>query len=152
MILLKSSMKDVAKIPSLSRMTFLSFPLMVRHWALNLNDAIIYFFHTIFGTQPRGKVAKRVNRTWNLTKVNPLPPSDAVQKHKKNILEDLFSSILQQFKKYHPSGNLNFNNKGIFQSLKFRIWMETILRIFRKLNFTPNTSGCYRLTNTMVCH
>jgi len=34
----------------------------------------------------------------------------------KNILEDLFSSELSQFKKYHPFGNLKFNNLGIFQS------------------------------------
>jgi len=42
---------------------------------------------------------------------------------KKNILEDLLSSVLSQFKKYHLSGNLKFNNLGIFQSLKFRILM-----------------------------
>jgi len=35
---------------------------------------------------------------------------------KKNILEDLFSSVLSQFRKYHPSGNLKFNYLGIFQS------------------------------------
>jgi len=40
------------------------------------------------------------------------------------ILEDLFSSVLSQFKKYHPSGNLKFNYLGIFQSLKLRILME----------------------------
>jgi len=34
----------------------------------------------------------------------------------KNILEDLSSSVLLQFEKYHPSGNLKFNNLGIFQS------------------------------------
>jgi len=38
----------------------------------------------------------------------------------KFILEDLFSSVLAQFEKYHPSGNLNFIDLGIFQSLKFR--------------------------------
>jgi len=52
--------------------------------------------------------------------INPLPPSDAVWQHKNIISEDLFISVLSQFKKYHPSGNLNFNNLGIFQSLKFR--------------------------------
>jgi len=42
----------------------------------------------------------------------------------KNILEDLFSSAFSQFKKYRPSGNLKFDNLGIFQSLKLRnsIW------------------------------
>jgi len=34
--------------------------------------------------------------------LNSLPPSDAVQKQKKNILEDLFSSVLSQFKKISP--------------------------------------------------
>jgi len=38
----------------------------------------------------------------------------------KNILEDPFSSVLSHFKKYHPSGNLKFNNLGIFPSLKLR--------------------------------
>jgi len=42
----------------------------------------------------------------------------------KNILGELFSLVLPQFKKYHPPGNLNFNNFGIFQSLKLRISME----------------------------
>jgi len=34
---------------------------------------------------------------------------------------DLSSSVLSQFKKYHPSGNLKFNDLGISQSLKLRI-------------------------------
>jgi len=33
---------------------------------------------------------------------NPLPPSDAVQKQKKNILDDLFGSVLSHFKKISP--------------------------------------------------
>jgi len=40
------------------------------------------------------------------------------------ILEDVFSSASSQFKEYHPSGNLKFNNLGIFQSLNLRILME----------------------------
>jgi len=43
---------------------------------------------------------------------------------KKNILEDLSSSVLSLFEKYNPSANLKFNNLGIFQSLKLRILME----------------------------
>jgi len=77
--------------------------------------------------------------------LNPLLPSEAVRKQEKNILEDLFSSVLSTFKKYHPSGNLKFNNLGIFQSLKLRNLMGKILRISLKLNFTPNTLGCYGL-------
>jgi len=46
--------------------------------------------------------------------------------NRKNILEDLFSSVLSQFKKYHPSGNLKFNYLGISQSLNLRILMEKI--------------------------
>jgi len=61
----------------------------------------------------------------------------------KNIFEDLFSSVLSQFKEYHPSQNLKFNNLGIFLSLKLRNLMEKILRISLKLNFTQNTLVCY---------
>jgi len=59
-----------------------------------------------------------------------------------SILEDLFSSGLSQFKKYHPSGNLKINYTGIFQSLKLRILMEKIISISPKLNFTQNNLGC----------
>ena len=48
--------------------------------------------------------------------INPLPPSDAVRKQEKNILEDLFTVHYCQFKKYHPSEDLKFNYLGIFQS------------------------------------
>jgi len=76
--------------------------------------------------------------------LNPLPPSDAIRKQKKLFLEDLFSSVLSQLKKYHPSGNIKCNNLGIFQSLKFRILMEKNLPISLKL-FTPNTFMGYGL-------
>jgi len=58
--------------------------------------------------------------------------------NRKNILEDLFSSVLSQFKKYHPSGNLKFLKLGILKSLKLRILVKEILLISLKLNFTPN--------------
>jgi len=64
---------------------------------------------------------------------------------KKNILEDLFSSVLSKSKNNHPSGNLKFNNLDIFQSLKLRILMGRILRISLKLNFTPDTLCSYGL-------
>jgi len=35
---------------------------------------------------------------------------------KKDILEDLFSSVLSQFKKYLQSRNIKFNNLGIFKA------------------------------------
>jgi len=56
--------------------------------------------------------------------IDPLPPSDAVRQQKEIILEDLFSSVFSQFKKYPPFGNLKFNCLGIFQSLKLRILLE----------------------------
>jgi len=49
--------------------------------------------------------------------INHYRPCDAVRKQKKNISEDVFSSELSRFKK-KPSGNLKFDNLGIFQSLK----------------------------------
>jgi len=63
-----------------------------------------------------------------LTHYRPAMPSG---NRKKNILKDLFSSVLSKFKKYHPPGNLTFNNLGIFQSLKLRILMEK-----KPLNFS----------------
>ena len=78
--------------------------------------------------------------------LNPLPPSDAVRKQKKNhFRSDLFSSVLSQLKKYHPSENRNFNNLGIFQSLKLRNLMGKIPRISLKLNCFSNISGCHGL-------
>jgi len=58
---------------------------------------------------------------------------------------------LSHFEKYHLSGNLKFNNLGIFQSLKLRILMGKILSISLQLNFTPNTLSCYRLSKHK-CH
>jgi len=49
------------------------------------------------------------------------------------------------FKKNHLSGNLKFNNLGIFQSLKFRFLMEKIILVSLKLNFNPNTLGFHGL-------
>ena len=64
----------------------------------------------------------------------------------RKISEDLLSSAMSQFEKYYPSENLKFNNLGIFQSLKFRIWMEKIVLISLKLNSTPITLGCCQVT------
>ena len=51
--------------------------------------------------------------------INPLPlGSNAVRKQKK--IEDLFGSVILQFQKSHPSGNLKFNDLDILQSLKLR--------------------------------
>jgi len=68
----------------------------------------------------------------------------------KNVLEDLFSSLLSELKKYHPSGSLIFINLRLFQSLKLRILMEIILPISLKLNFTVNTLGGYVLIRFII--
>jgi len=70
--------------------------------------------------------------------------------NRKNILEGFFSSVLLRFKKYHLSGNLKFNYLGISQSVKLRILMEKIISISLKLNFIPNTLGCYGLMKYIV--
>jgi len=80
---------------------------------------------------------------FTLFSFNPLTQSGAVRNQKKNILEDLFSSLLSQFKKYQPPGNLKFHDLDIFQSLKLRISTEKIPLISLKRNFTPNTSSLW---------
>ena len=55
--------------------------------------------------------------TVKLTHYRPVMPFG---NRKKNILEDLFSSVFYNSEKYHPSENLEFNNLGIFLSLKLR--------------------------------
>jgi len=60
----------------------------------------------------------------------------------KLILEDLFSSVLPQLKKFHSSGHLKIIYLSIFQSLKLRIIMD-FFSISLKLNFTPNTLGLF---------
>jgi len=64
-------------------------------------------------------------------------PSGKKNKNENKKIEDLFSSVLSQFKKYYPSESLKFNNLGIFQSLELRILMEEILPISLTLNYTP---------------
>jgi len=69
---------------------------------------------------------------------------------RKNISEDIFTSVFLKSKKYHPSGNLKCNNLGVFQSLKLRYLIGKILRISLKLNFSPNTLGCYGLIIVVI--
>jgi len=71
--------------------------------------------------------------------------------NRKNIFDDLFSSVILKFRKYHPSGNLEFHKLGIFQSLKLRNLMGRILQISLKLNVTSNTLGCNEVTAQHVC-
>jgi len=79
-----------------------------------------------------------------------MPLSDAVRRQKKNILEDLFSSVLSKFKNYHLSGNLIINNLDISQSLKLRNFIRKIFPISLKLNFTPNALGAYGLKQSIA--
>jgi len=82
---------------------------------LKILSGQFFTFCSIFGRRTERGIGL------NPISLNPLPPSDAVRQQKKNIFEDLFSSVLSQFKKYHPSGNLKFYNLGILKSLKLRI-------------------------------
>jgi len=68
----------------------------------------------------------------------------------KKILEDLFSLVLSKFKIDHPPGNLKFNYLGISQKLKIAHFNGKVLSISLKLNFTPNTLGCYGLIFQVV--
>ena len=84
---------------------------------------------------------------FSLTHYRPAMPFG----NRKNIFEDLFSSVLSQIKKYHPPRNLKFNYLGIFQSLKLRISVENIFPISLKRNFTPNTLGWYGFKSETFC-
>jgi len=54
------------------------------------------------------KAKKRVSEANDsLTLYRPAMPFGNT---KKNVFEDLSSSVLSQFKKIHPSGNLKFNS------------------------------------------
>jgi len=73
---------------------------------------------------------------FSLTQNRPAKPFG---NRKKYFTGSFQFSIVTIKKKYHPSGNLKFNNLSIFQSSKFRILMGKIVLISFKLNFTPNT-------------
>jgi len=80
---------------------------------------------------------------WKSTKSEPTTAQRYRSETEKNILEDLLSSVLSQFKNYLPCGNPKFYILGIFQGMKFCILMKKkILLISLKLNSTPNTLGC----------
>jgi len=71
--------------------------------------------------------------------------------NRKNYFRGSFEFKIVRIKeKYHPSGNMKFNNLGIFQSSKLRMFMEKILSMSLKLNFTPNTLGCYGLIRAVI--
>jgi len=50
----------------------------------------------------------------------------------KKYLRGSFQFNIVTFLKYIPTGNLNFNNFGIFQSLKLRIFVGKIFSISLK--------------------
>jgi len=59
--------------------------------------------------------------------------------NRKLYSRGFFGSVLSQFKKYHPSGNLKFNKVRISQTLQLRNLMGEILQISFETNFSPNT-------------
>jgi len=62
--------------------------------------------------------------------------------NRKNILEDLFSSVLSQFEKYQPTWKPEINLFRHFPKLKIACSMGgKILSISLRLNFTPNSMG-----------
>jgi len=63
-------------------------------------------------------ISRKILR-FTLTHYRPAMPFG----NRKKYFRALFSSVLSQCKKYHPSGNLKFNYLGIFQSLKLHILM-----------------------------
>jgi len=98
-------------------------------------------FFIFFKKEIRFELLVYIDILINLSLINPQPPSDAVRKQ-KNYFRVSYSSVLSQLKKYHPSGNMKFNNLGIFQSLKLCNLTGKILQISVKLNFFPSTLGC----------
>jgi len=82
--------------------------------------------------------------------VQPTTSQRCHSETEKNNLEDLFSSVLSQFKKYQPPGSLKFNHLGILLSLKMRILEEKIPPISLSLKFTPNTLVCYGLNKPFL--
>jgi len=85
---------------------------------------------------PPFKYIIKSNEIISLTHYRPAMP---LGNSKIYFRGSFYGSILLHFKKYHPSGNLKFNNLGIFQSLKLHNLMGKIFLISFKLNFTPNT-------------
>jgi len=72
--------------------------------------------HRRVSTYSKKSSSRKMQRRAFLTHYRPAMPFG---KRKKNILEDLFSSVLSQFKRYHPFRNLKCIHSGIFQSLKY---------------------------------
>jgi len=61
--------------------------------------------------------------------------------NRKNYFRGSFQLVSLQFKKYHPSVNLKFNNLGIFTSLKLRILIEKNHSNFSLAKFHSKMSG-----------
>jgi len=71
---------------------------------------------------------------------------------KKDILEDLFRSVLSQFEKYHPPWNLKVHYFGIFQSLKLLISMLKNPFNFSQAKFHTKYFGLLRVKPNAVRH
>ena len=78
----------------------------------------------------------------NLTHYRPAMPFGNISKYFRGS----FSSVLSQFKKISPLWKSKIKSFRNISTLKISFFLtEKILPISLKLNFTPNTLGCYGL-------
>jgi len=73
---------------------------------------------------------------WRLERTSLIYYYPTMPFENRKKIEDLFSSVLSQVKKYPPPVNLKFGYLSLVQSLKLRISMEKILSI-SLVNITP---------------
>jgi len=101
-------------------------------------------FEGIFIVLTRGRLFYGLVET--RLNLNPLPPSHAVRKQKKkNIFEDLFSSVLLQFKKISPLWQPGIEKFRHFSKLKISYFNGKNLSNFSQAKFQPKYLGCYEL-------
>ena len=74
--------------------------------------------------------------------------------NRKKYFRGSFQFSIVTIRKISPPlpGNLKFHYLGVFQSLKWRISVESPFHHSLKLNFTPNILGCYGLITPSTCH
>jgi len=77
--------------------------------------------------------------------INPLPPSVAVRKQKKKYFRGYFQFSIITIKKISPPWKPEIQSFRQFPKLKIAYFNGKIVSISLKLNFSPNTLGCYGL-------
>jgi len=90
----------------------------------------------------RGKIERTEN---NLMHFNPLPPSDAVRETEKNILRDLFRSLLSQYKKISPLWKPEIELFRHFSKLKIAYFNRKIPFNFSNAKFYYKFFGLLRI-------